>query len=45
MGYKKTAITSCMSNPMIRLEDTYCVPAEKIVEIREIYDWKEIFEH
>jgi len=45
MGYKKTAIISYISNPMIRLEDKYCVPAEKIVEIKEIYDWKEIFEH
>lgn len=30
---------------MIRLEDRYCVPAEKILEIREVNDWKDIFEY
>lgn len=45
MGYKKTAASDYMSNPMIRLEDSYCVPAEKILEMREVNDWKEIFEH
>ena len=45
MGYKKTAASDYMYNPMIRLEDRYCVPAEKILEIREVNEWKEIFEH
>lgn len=45
MGYKKTAASDYMSNPMIRLEDRYCVPAEKILEIREVNDWKDIFEY
>ena len=29
---------------MVRLADSYCVPANEIVDIKEIHDWKEIFE-
>ena len=45
IGYKKTMISSCMENPMVRLADSYCVPPDEIVDIREIHDWREIFEH
>ena len=45
VGYKKTGAASYVTNPMVRLADSYCVPANEIVDIREIYDWKEIFEH
>lgn len=45
MGYKKTNSTSYLTNPMVRLPDLYCVPTSEIVDIREISDWKEIFEH
>lgn len=45
IGYKKTQIDSYVKNPMVRLADSYCVPANEIVDIKEIHDWKEIFEH
>lgn len=45
MGYKKTASDFYVSNPMVRLADSYNVPADEIIEIKEIHDWKEIFEH
>lgn len=45
MGYKKTVSDFYVSNPMVRLADSYNVPADEIIEIKEIHDWKEIFEH
>jgi len=45
MGYKKTASDFYVSNPMVRLADSYNVPTDEIIEIKEIHDWKEIFEH
>lgn len=45
IGYKKTLIDSYVTNPIVRLADNYCVPEDKIVDIKEIRDWKEIFEH
>lgn len=45
IGYKKTLAETYVTNPMVRLVDSYCVPSNEIVNIREIHDWKEIFEH
>lgn len=42
--YKILSDDGYMSNPIIRLPDNKCVPHDEILSIREIFDYKEIFD-